>query len=77
MKAIKWMNMSIVAVLYLGSIILMIMNSNSEEFNWVDVAQILSIPLLLLASVLFVAMYENNLLPISVEKLLDRIMKED
>lgn len=76
MKAIKWMNMSIVIALCVCSMIMMCTNTESA-FSWCDVLQVLGFPLMLLAFALFVIMYENRILPNSIEKLIDEIMRED
>ena len=76
MKAIKWMNMSIVIALCVCSMIMMCVNTESA-FSWCDVLQVLGFSLMMLAFALFAIMYKNNVLPKSIEKLLDDIMKED
>jgi hypothetical protein len=55
---------------------MMCVNTESA-FSWCDVLQVLGFSLMMLAFVLFAIMYKNKILPKSIEKLLDDIMKED
>ena len=73
----KWINVAIVLSLMLIATIMLIIGVSYTKYILSDMMNMLSLPLYGIALIISVVMYNNNLLPNSIQRLVDDMLGEE
>ncbi len=73
----KWINVAIVLSLMLIATIMLIIGVSYTKYILSDMMNMLSFPLYGIALIISVVMYNNNLLPNSIQRLVDDMLGEE